>query len=589
MTEFYDRPTRIGGSTSDGVSPGRGKVRLRLSQNDGTEGIILDLKDEFFLLSSQCNLVSLALLNNHSIFHDNENETLYNLETKEVLAEAKRWNNSFLLQPLNLSDAAVNLVKTLDETYQWPKMACHARLETAKQPLSTWHKRLGHLNLRSLRQHLKGLGIDYINERDNLVCDSCQRAKATKVYNRSPQERARRPYQFIHTDVVGPIRPQGFGGERYFFTFTDDFTRHIETFTGTQKSDWFRCLKKFYNLAKTRSRESRPTERLRSDYGSELQSKRVRKWLSKKGITFEPSAPYSQEQNGVSERTGRTIMDMTRAKILEENIDDDLWPEIILARTQVKNVRPTHALEGGNPHQALFDKLPNVNHLRVLGSTVYVFIHEEERNLKSEKFEARALKGTLVGYDGHTIYRVFIQEQDKVIRVKDLQISEDTSEKVSTTLPDFEEKPTFEGFLVTDQEGNSSESNDTTTNEPSRPTETSKSRSGRTLRPTAKAKERENSRQKRQKTSSISDLIIQLSQLLEADCEDLASTNFLATNPMSSTSLKSDDKDESTSTELDPFKILATKLISEANAQGEDQFAYFTQLDIDNQRPTTAQ
>lgn len=126
---------------------------------------------------------------------------------KEVLAQAKRWNNSFLPQPLNLSDAAVNLIKNLDETYQWPKMACQTRLDLAKQPLSTWHKRLGHLNLRSLRQYLKGLNIDYVNNSDNLVCDSCQRAKATKVYNCNPQEKAKRPYQFIHTDLVGPISP----------------------------------------------------------------------------------------------------------------------------------------------------------------------------------------------------------------------------------------------------------------------------------------------------------------------------------------------------------------------------------------------
>ncbi len=36
-------------------------------------------------------------------------------------------------------------------------------------------------------------------------------------------------------------------------------------------------------------------------------------------------------------------MDMTKATILEENIDDDLWPEIIFAMTQVKNVSlPMH-------------------------------------------------------------------------------------------------------------------------------------------------------------------------------------------------------------------------------------------------------
>lgn len=191
--------------------------------------------------------------------------------------------------------------------------------------------------------------------------------------------------QFIHTDLVGPINLVGLGGEKYFFTFTDDFTRYTETYTGAKKSDWFSCLKAFHNLCKTRSQKERPVERLRSDYGSELQSKRGEDWLSKEGIIFEPSAPYSQEQNGVSERMGRTIMDMTRAKFLEGNLNDDLWPEVILTMTYVKNVRPTKALEGKHPYLAQNDDNPNIQHLRILSSTVYVFLHEEKRTLKSEK------------------------------------------------------------------------------------------------------------------------------------------------------------------------------------------------------------
>lgn len=97
-------------------------------------------------------------------------------------------------------------------------------------------------------------------------------------------------------------------------------------------------------------------------------------------------------------------MDMTRATILEGNIDDDLWPELVLAMTYVKKNRPTRALQNLSPHEAYTHELPDLSHLRILGSTVYVFLHEEERTLKSEKWAPRALKGTLVGYDGHTIY-----------------------------------------------------------------------------------------------------------------------------------------------------------------------------------------
>lgn len=66
--------------------------------------------------------------------------------------------------------------------------------------------------------------------------------------------------------------------------------------------------------------------------------------MQKEGIIFEPFAPYFQEQNRVSERIERTIMDITRATILESSIDDDLWPELILEMTYVNNNWPTRVL-----------------------------------------------------------------------------------------------------------------------------------------------------------------------------------------------------------------------------------------------------
>lgn len=73
-------------------------------------------------------------------------------------------------------------------------------------------------------------------------------------------------------------------------------------------------------------------------------------------------------------------MDMTRATILEGNIDDELWPEIILAMTYIKNNCPTKALPSNTtPYKAQSQKnTTDVSHLCVLGSTVYVFFHKEE-------------------------------------------------------------------------------------------------------------------------------------------------------------------------------------------------------------------
>ena len=125
--------------------------------------------------------------------------------------------------------------------------------------------------------------------------------------------------------------------------------------------------------------------------------------------------------------------------------------------TYIKNNCPTKALpSNATPYEAQSqENTTDVSHLRVLGSTVYVFLHKEERSRKSEKWAPRALKGTLVGYDSHTIHRIHIKDQNKVIRVKDLRIFEDFETKHFTNLPDYEDKPTFEGFLLADGEKDS--------------------------------------------------------------------------------------------------------------------------------------
>ena len=168
----------------------------------------------------------------------------------------------------------------------------------------------------------------------------------------------------------------------------------------------------YYSLAKNKSGKIKQISIFRTDFGTELRSRKTDELFLKEVITFEPSAAHSQEQNGVSERAGRTIMDTTRCTISKGGIPDYLWTEIVLAMVHVKNIRPTNALSGKSPYEFYESKSPSLNHLRVLGSTVYILIHKEERkgiNSKSAKFSPRAQLGILCGYDGYTIYRVFLE------------------------------------------------------------------------------------------------------------------------------------------------------------------------------------
>ena len=79
---------------------------------------------------------------------------------------------------------------------------------------------------------------------------------------------------------------------------------------------------------------------------------------------------------------------------------------MVLAMVHTKNVRPTNALAGKTPYEIFEKKSPN-----------------------AAKFSPSAQKGILCGYDRSTIYRVFMEKDYKVIRVKNLRIHEDATFK----------------------------------------------------------------------------------------------------------------------------------------------------------------
>lgn len=108
-------------------------------------------------------------------------------------------------------------------------------------------------------------------------------------------------------------------------------------------------------------------------------------------------------------------MDIMKATIFEQNINNNLWPKIIFIMIQVNNIRLIHILKRENFYQALLRIPLYINYLPILGLTVYIFIHKEKQNLKLEKFEVQVLKNILIKYNKYIIYKVFILKQDKII------------------------------------------------------------------------------------------------------------------------------------------------------------------------------
>ena len=103
-------------------------------------------------------------------------------------------------------------------------------------------------------------------------------------------------------------------------------------------------IRKIYRLIKLRFNQDvvffwSDDERAFRQTGDTLQI-----WCADEGITFECRAPYTEEQNGVVERSGRTLMERSRAIQLEASLLLSLGPKAFLTARYTLNRTPNKQL-----------------------------------------------------------------------------------------------------------------------------------------------------------------------------------------------------------------------------------------------------
>ncbi|XP_074360337.1 uncharacterized protein LOC141700496 [Apium graveolens] len=115
-----------------------------------------------------------------------------------------------------------------------------------------WHLRYGHLGFSGLKLLSKTKmvdGLPEINEPKNL-CEACVKGKQHRQYfSIGKSWRASRPLEIVHTYIAGPFDIPSLGGNRYYLTFIDDFSRKIWVYIIKEKSEALDKFKEFKALA----------------------------------------------------------------------------------------------------------------------------------------------------------------------------------------------------------------------------------------------------------------------------------------------------------------------------------------------------
>lgn len=141
----------------------------------------------------------------------------------------------------------------------------------------------------------------------------------------------------------------------------------------------------------------------------EFSSHAFKNFCKQKEIQLEHTLPYSQQQNGVSERMNGTLMNKTRTLFVDTNLPKYLWGEAIRCAAYQLNRSPKTALGGKIPAEEYLGKL-DLKRLRIFGCKAWAC----KSPVPSGKTEARATECRMVGYN-KIGYRLWNPETDSII------------------------------------------------------------------------------------------------------------------------------------------------------------------------------
>jgi len=239
------------------------------------------------------------------------------------------------------------------------------------------------------------------------LCRICVQAKQQHHIVRTRAPRSSMPFALVHSDLCGPIK-HSIGGVQYYIIYIDECTRYTEVyFLITKTAEEISA--KFQHYQAWVETQGFHIKRFRSDNGSgEYNNSIFLGLLGEKGITFEPSPPYTQHKNGTAERMIRTLNAKARSMMLDANVPIVFWPEAIRTACYLHRRSPTSSLtDNRSPYEARYGTTPKIGHLRRFGCRAYKHIPPAQRTEK--KFGNRSSMCMMLGYVHNTtkIWRIW--------------------------------------------------------------------------------------------------------------------------------------------------------------------------------------
>ncbi|GJS08022.1 putative ribonuclease H-like domain-containing protein [Tanacetum coccineum] len=218
-----------------------------------------------------------------------------------------------------------------------------------------WHRRLGHLNFKTMNKLVKGNLIrglpSKVFENDE-TCIACQKGK---------QHRA------------SSTKDETSGILKSFITGIENLVDH--------KVKVIRC-----------------------DNGTEFKNREMNQFCEMKGILRQFSVARTPQQNGVAKRRNRTLIEAARTMLADSKLPTTFWAEAVNTACYVQNRVLVVKPHNKTPYELFHGRTPTLSFMRPFGCPVTILNTIDHLG----KFDGKADEGFFVGYSLNSkAFRVF--------------------------------------------------------------------------------------------------------------------------------------------------------------------------------------
>ncbi|GKA26163.1 putative ribonuclease H-like domain-containing protein [Tanacetum coccineum] len=377
LTDYQDYDggfVAFAGSSKGGKIKGKGKIR---SGN-------LDFEDVYFVKELKFNLFSVSQM------CDKKNSVLFT-ETKCLILspEFKLPDENQVMLKIPRKDNMYSFdLKNIVPSKGLTCLIAKATNDESK----LWHRRLGHLNFKTLNKLVKGnlvRGLPSKTFENDHTCVACQKGKQHKATCKSKLVNTfSQPLQILHMNLFGPTFVKSIMGKMYCLVLTDDYSRFSWVFFLAKTNKTSAILKNF--ITGIENQLNHKVKVIRCDNGTEFKNYEMNQFYGIKGIKREFNNARTLQQNGVAERKNRTLIEAARTMLADSLLPIPFWAEAVNTACYVHNRVLVTKPHNKTPYELLLGRTPIVSFMRPFSCLVTILNTLDHLG----KFDGKANEGT---------------------------------------------------------------------------------------------------------------------------------------------------------------------------------------------------